>query len=785
MAVRIPTLSVATVTNAEGQYSLTVPAARITAGQQVAISAQRVGFASQTRTITLTPGASLTQSFTLAADALQLEEIVATGQGTTTTRERLTTAVNTIRAQEITQSRETNVVAALAGKAPNVQVTSSAGDPGAGAYIQIRGAASVVGGTQPLFVVDGSPIDNSSVQIQGNTTGTVVTNRAADINPNDIADIQILKGGAATALYGSRGANGVVLITTKSGTTGRSRASFQTSYSFDNVNKTVPLQTRFGQGLNCAPLSEPDDPCTVNDVFPSVVTWGAPLGSDVETFDHANEVFKTGNRLENNLTLSGGSDRTTYYLSLGRVGHEGTIVGPQSYDRTTARLKGTHLFTDNFTVGGNIAYTAGQGDFVQQGSNISGIQLGALRTPPEFNNRPYLDPATGLHRSYRVPNPTTLATGRGYDNPFWVANEITNTANVNRSFGNITLDYQPLSWLTANYVLGADYSADERRTVFPKSSSDFPLGRLIRADLVNFQIESRLSATGTANLNENVVGSLTLGQNLNHEEFRRYQVNGANLIFGTEQLDFAVDKDPDEFSSTSRIDGYFANLETTLYDQLTLTGNLLLEGSSTFGGEGKRFLYPGIGASWQFSRLPAFDNLTWLDLGKIRANYGVSGRQPPVFASSDGFVTTNFTDGWLSPNGLQSVYAGKDGVVTQGRLANPDIGPERKKEFEAGFDLGFLGGRAGLGVTYYDRVTEDMILNLPLAPSTGYTSQFRNAARVDNDGIELTMDVVPVRRSNFDWTLNAQYARNRSCVKNLSGTETVFLAGFTGSTVSL
>lgn len=783
--VRIDALGVGTTTAADGTFRLVIPASRVRAGQQVTITASRVGLASQSRAVTLSPGANLTQNFQLGSDALQLETIVATGQGTETTRARATATVNTVSSQEITESRESNVVAALAGKAPNVLVTSSSGDPGAGAYIQIRGAASVVGGTQPLFVVDGTPIDNSTVAIEATTAGTALTNRAADINPNDIADIQILKGGAATALYGSRGANGVVLITTRSGRAGQTRISFSSTYSADEVNRFVPLQTQYGLGLNAAPLGG-----GVDELYPLAVvqSWGTPIAAGTPVYDHSREVFDDGSRFENNLTLSGGSDRTTYYMSVGRTDHDGVIVGPQAYDRTTLRLKGTHNFSEDFTIGGNVAYTKGQGDFVQQGSNISGILLGALRTPATYNNLPYISETTGLHRSYRcelfsATCPTTLSASRGFDNPFWVANELTNEANVNRTFGNINLDYAPANWLRFSYILGADYSIDERRSVYPKSSSDFPQGRMVRADLTNFLIESRFLATLSRTFSDNVLGTLSLGQSLNQSQFSRYQVNGQNLIYGADQLDYAVDKTPNEFESTTRSDGYFANGELTLFDQLTLTGNVLYEGSSTFGGDGERFVYPGVGFSWQVSRLPAFDNISFVDLFKVRANWGVSGRQPPVYSDETGFGRGGFGDGWIS-NGFNSIYGGQDGVVSSFTLGNPDIKPERKEEWEAGFDIGVLGGRAALGFTYYDRTTTDMILGVQLPYSTGFGAQFQNAARVDNDGIELTLDLNPIQREAFSWTVNGQYARNRSCVKELA-VDNVGLNGFTGSTVSI
>jgi TonB-linked SusC/RagA family outer membrane protein len=779
--LRINALNVGAVSAPDGTYRMLIPASRVRPGMQVTLTAYRLGLATASRPIVLNPGAQLTVDFRLGNDALRLAEVVAMAVGTSTLRVRATTAVTAISAQQMEDSHETNVVAAMAGKAPNVLITSSSGDPGAGAFIQVRGAASVYGGTQPLFVLDGTPIDNSTIRTEDPTTGTAITNRAADLNPNDVADVQILKGGAATALYGSRGANGVVLMTTRSGRPGQTRATFNTTLSADRVTKLVPLQRAYGQGLN---EIGSDDRLESE----SVQSWGVRLPRRTPTYDHAAEMYRPGRRWESNLALSGGSDATTWYLSLGRLDQRGVIVGPQAYDRTTARLKATHSFGQDLTVGGNFAFTNGFGDFVQQGSNISGIQLGALRTPPEFDNKPYLDPVTGYHRSYRcaVPECTgSLENGRGFDNPFWVAYRMPNTTSIDRTFGNVNLEYAPSPSVRLSYILGADLGDDERRQLWPKSSSDAPEGKLIRASLRNFQLESRFLATLQRNFSGRATGTLSLGQTLTHDAFDRYQTNGYDLVYGADQLDFAVTKVPDEYHEVTRSDGYFANGELTLWDQLTLTGNVLNEGASTFGAGRRRFWYPGAGFAWQASKLSVFDPLTWVDLVKVRANLGVSGRQPPAYVTQTVFAPVTYVDDWVTNAGWTTIYLGRDGVVSQDTAGNPDIRPERKVEWEAGFDLGVLGGRAALGFTYYSRVTRDMIVAVTLPPSSGSRSQFRNAGRVDNHGVELTLNLKPVDRRTVSWAVDAQYARNRSCVKQLTGTESVDLAGFSGSMVSL
>jgi TonB-linked SusC/RagA family outer membrane protein len=790
VTVRINALTVGTTTAPDGTYSLVIPASRLRGSQQVTITASRVGLSSSSRTITLSPGIALTQNFQLGADVLQLEGIVATGQGTTTTRERATTAINSVRAQEITQSRETNVVSALAGKAPNVLVSSTSGDPGAGAYIQIRGAASVEGGTQPLFVVDGTQIDNGSYNFGGesNTAGTVLTNRAADINPADIERVEILKGAAATALYGAQGANGVVLITTKSGRSGATRATFTSQYSSDDVNKVHPLQRQYSQGLD----GDAVNPATGLPVAPGQLlspfnrtSWGRLLPEGTETYDHAREMYRRGNRLENTMTVSGGTERTTYFLSLGRLDQQGVVVGPQGYDRTSVRLKATQMLRNDLRMGGNLAYTRSGGDFVQTGSNLSGIQLGALRTPPEYNNCPtdngfncHRNPL-GFHHAYRGQGITSINQAPIYDNPFWVANELTNSSEVDRSFGNVNLEYTPASWLRVNYILGADFSADDRLQIFPKQTASQSVGQITRATFTNRIIDSNLTATANWNLGEAVVGSTTLGQSLQQSNFARNQTTGVGLILGAEQTDYSVSRTGDEYRYQTRNDGYFGTTQVTFADQLTLNATGRFDGSSTFGGEGKRFFYPGVGAAWTFSRLPVFDNASFLDQGKLRVSFGVSGREPPVYSNVTGFNVGTFDDSYVT-DGLSSTYLGNEGVFTNTTLGNTNIRPERKSELEGGFDLAFLDNRVGFGFTYYTRRTTDAILAVPVAASTGFEFKYENAAEFDNSGIEMTLDLQPVRARNFTWSVNANWAKNESCVKNLAGAEHLFLAGFSG-----
>ncbi len=798
--VFIPSMSIGTLTNSDGRYVLIVPASRAS-GQTVKLEANQIGYQTKTADVTLSPG-RVTQDFVLAEDPLKLDEVVVTGQGTKTTREKLGVTVTKMNADEVVNSQENNLVAAMAGKAPNVNVQQSSGDPGAGTFIRIRGENTINGGVQPLFVVDGVPINNDTNTIEGTTGGTAVANRAIDINPNDIESIEILKGPAAGAIYGSRAASGVVLITTKSGKPGTSRVSLKSSMSFDDVNDMQPLQVQYGQGE--AGIAYGEAPGT--DLAPtSSVSWGLPLpcaqkdaatdqvtsfsgcAQGVDYFDHAHELFRTGTQFDNTLTMSGGSESTTYYLSLGRTDDKGVIDGNSQYQRSTVRLKGSHSFSPVVTLSGNLAYTNSGGDLVQQGSNISGLLLGALRTPPNFNNcipeTCYLA-SNGLHRSYRYPNPTVLARTRGYDNPFWISRVLKNTTDVARTIGNVEANWQPWGWLNVNYVFGADITDDNRLSLFPKSSSNAPFGSLIRANFTTKIFDSNLILTGTHTFSDNMSGSLTVGQNLNEETFKRYQVNGDNLIVGTDQLDFTISQVPNESYARTRTTGYFTQGNLDLYNQLFLTAAVRIDGSNTFGAESSNwFAYPKFTAAWTFSELPAFKNQSWLTFAKLRGAWGVVGKQPPIYTNVSSYNKLNIADGWT--NGVQTIYNGFDGVAHEGTKGNPAIKPERTTGLDVGGDIAVLDGKLTFGATYYTDDTKDIILQVPLPPSTGFTGQWSNGAEIQNHGWELTLGLQPLKRTNFALNFDASWAQNNSCVKDLAGSDFIALAGFTGSLTGL
>ncbi len=767
-SVVLKVLNVGAASDFNGNFSFDVPTI-LAKGQTSDLVASFVNYKKQTASVTIN-GSDITYNFSLEEDILQMQTVVVTGTGTSVEKQKLGNTIGHVSAEAVANSKALDVISAIQGKVANVEITQTSGEPGASTYIRIRGAHSITGGTQPLMVVDGSPINNQEIGA-GGVGGVTQQNRASDINPKDIESISILKGASAAALYGSRALNGVVLITTKSGKAGKAKVSYDLSYSYDDITQVQPLQQLYGQGNNGLASKT------------ASATWGPLLGS-TPVFNHEKDMFQTGHNTDNNLTVSGGNERTTYYFSVGRTNVLGTIIGNSRYQRNSIRLKASQLINEQIKVTGNFQFNDVSADRIQRGSNVSGLLLGGWRTPPDFDNSLYIDPVTGFHRSYRVQNPTALKVSRGYDNPFFVAFEHVNKSDVGRVFGNIKVDYDPYDWLNFSYILGHDYTNDERRTVLPPSSSAQPDGLVTREKFNTQETDGNFVVTAKNKFDfADMTATLILGQNLNQRKYNAISVTGTNMaVYGFNQLDNTASYTPDEFESTIRSESYWGNLTFEMFNQLYLTAGLRNDGSSTFGESEKRHWYPKFSGAWEFTKLDLFkDFSSWLNFGKVRSSYGEAGQEPGVYTTLTAFGSSTgaFGDGWgLS---FSSNAYGFGGFYTTGGKGQKNILPQRTKEFEVGLDFGFLNDRLGVEFTYYNSKTTDAIFSLPLPPSTGNTSQVQNAGIINNRGIELSITAQPINISNFKWDLGLIYATNKNEVIDLSGAEYIGLGGFTSA----
>jgi TonB-linked SusC/RagA family outer membrane protein len=778
--VVIERLGVGAVTRGDGRYSIALPAARLT-GDSVTLSARLIGYKPRSVPIVLVAGA-IEHDFALAPNPLQLGEIVVTGVGTVTEVEKLGHVRSYVDSTAIVGSGEQNLVNALAAKAPGVSVTSSSGDPGASSYIQVRGLTTISASDgQPLMVVDGVPVDNSisyNNPINGALNSSAApSNRAIDINPDDIESVEVLKGAASSAIYGSRAGQGVILINTKRGRAGPTRYSLRSSVSLDQAGKLPAFQRKYGLGTGgITPACVPGGAINCRVGFAQAGSWGPALAPGTPTFDHSDEMFQDGYQVDDNLTVSGGNERTTFFLSGSYNNNRGIVVGPNSkYRRISVRLNGSHRLLDNLNVSANVAYVDGHGGAVTTRNSTDGLLLGAWRTPPEFNNQPYLDPTSGLHRSYRFPNPGpgSEQVGRSYDNPFFVANESFATSDVSRVFGGVTTEFAALSWLTFHHTLGYDYSNDERTQAYPWSNSNTTITGINGVGGVNAgyikvsQIDHTLTATGRYRLSPQWGGSVTIGQNLNSQSYRSRQVVGTGLITPKpfNLANTAAQLPPYDFRSTVRLESYFAQATADLWSQLYLTAAIRNDGASTFGPDNRRNWYPKASAAWTFHRGDVGENRL-ITYGKLRAAYGQSGTQPAPYLLASTLLSTTSADGGWGP-----VAGGPGGLVTTPNLPTRDLAPERVKEFEAGVDLGLFRDRADLSFTHYRAFSSDVILNVPVAGSTGYTVKPANVAALRNIGWELALNLRPIQTRDFGVDVGIQWARNRSQVTDLAGVQ--------------
>ena len=774
-SVYIEALGLGTQTADDGKYQLIVPAARVR-GQQVSLGVRAIGFRATASLITLS-GTTISKDFTLAANPLRLGEVVVTGSGTSTTVEKLGNTINSVKSEDVTKSNESNIVNALAAKAPGVEVTSQAGDPGAGSSIIIRGLKTIEGDGQPLFVIDGQPIDNSSLKTGDFAdASTAISNRAADINPNDIESIEILKGAAASAIYGARAAQGVVLITTKSGRAGQTRYSVRSASTFDDVDKRIPLQRIYGRGQNG---SKNAAACGGPGCYPTSSSWGPKIASGTPTYDHWGEAFSTGHTFDNTLSLSGGDDRRTFFASLGNTFQNGTIVGDNDeYNRSTGRLKATQLLGSKLRLGGNVSYMDVRTRYVQKGNNLNGLLLGLARTPPDFNNFPYI--VDGLHRSYRYPNPANATDDRVYDNPFWVINRDKNTSDVGRAIGNFDIQWDALSWLNVKYTFGADYYSDQRlEGLPPQSAGDALTGQLWQGTYDNLQLDHNLVATAEKKWNSALNTSLTLGQNLNSRDLRQVLSKGTTYIdpeLFTLNNTVNSNLQAQNYNSLVRVAGYFAQAGVDLWDQLYMTGAVRADQSSTFPKENRTNYYPKASIAWNAIGSSSRGAIGPLSYVKVRAAYGAVGREPAPYQILDAFsgaaIGLDYGGGSTSPT-----QNGTGGLVSSLVKGAPRLKPERTGETEAGFDFGLFNQRVDGTVTYYDAKTTDVIFSLPVPVSTGYQNVVSNGGEITNKGLEVSLNARAVDNPTLRWEVGVTWARNKNKLVELKGADYVGITG--------
>ena len=714
----------------------------------------------------------------LQASNQVLNEVVVTALGIAKDKRAVGYSTATVKGEDLIKARETNVVNALAGKVSGVRVNSQSGTLGGSAKIVIRGANSLDGDNQPLFVVDGFPINNSTTGGAASSGGTVASNvdygnRAGDINSDDVETMTILKGAAAAALYGSLAKNGAVIITTKKGKKGaKTNISVNSSVRFDNILKLPEFQNEYAQGNygvydlkysnGWGPKMSGVQDLKFKDFLGRQVTLAANP-NNVASF------FKTGQSFINNVAFSGGGDNSDFRLSLGNVKETG-IIPQTSLDRYNVSLNAGRELTSNLTTRVSVSYskTTGVGRPAQAANNSNVITSAIFGLPRSVdlndvrNNvlLPVPDPTTGPQRF--------LTTDKTGNNPFWILQNNQNNNTVDRLIATATLSYKPTSWLTIADNLGTDFYTENRFSTVRKGTAGFLQGQFTTSDFFNRRTNNDFTIAAETKVKDFAFKAL-VGNNILDRYTRGNSVLATGLT--VDQLytySNAVVRTPTYAFAQQKLIAVYGEFDASYknYAFLSITGRNDI--TSTLPIQNRSYFYPSVNGSLVFSELL---HAKWLNYGKVRAGYASVGSDVGPYALN--FLYTPQTDVFVQYIGPTTVFP-FGGITTPfggpSVLPNLLLQPQKQKTFEFGTDLKVLNNRVGIGFTYYNTLTKNQIIAITVPTSTGYNANNINAGGVRNKGIEVDLNLIPIRSRNFTWNIDINFAKNKQTVEQLFGT---------------
>jgi len=765
--VSITGTAFAAVTNAEGRYAIPAPAGAVT------LVVRRIAFK---RKEVAVPADQSQADVTLEADVFNLEAVVVTGQATGVERRNAAIATTTVTGEEVSRVPSPALDRALAGRVPGAIISQNSGAPGGGTQIQLRGSNTVIGNPDPLFVVDGVIFSDAELPtglftITGSSSNRGngelqddPVNRLADLNPDDVESIEVLRGAAAASIYGSKAANGVIVIRTKRGQAGAPRTTITQGVGFFELERgpatrvfspSAPLIVNHGAlGPDTIPWFFPYDSATV-------MSYAGPGG--VPNYDHLQEI--AGNKplsYHTDINVSGGSENTRYFLSAGNM-HDGGIVNNTFNNRQNIRANVEQVFSNRLRLSVNTAWTRNQTDkgFTNNDNNGASVTYAIAYVPGFLNMQPQNGQFPQLPFTYLHSNPLqTIALG-------------TNDEAVLRFTGGSTLTYQAVQTERQNLQLtlggGIDFYSQHAAAIGPpelffEQTNSLP-GTSALSDATSRQWNWNLNAIHTY-----TPGSLKLttsaGVQIEDRAIDRSRTTTSGLLPGQSNIDQGSSVTPFELKATERTLAFYAQEEgLALQERLLLSAGLRAERSSANGDINKYYIFPKASASYRFPNLLGSGTEV-----KLRGSYGETGNQP-LFGQK--FTTLSST-----------VINGVVGTVVTGVAGSPDIKPERVKEFEAGIDASVWNGRATLEITGYTRHTYDLLLQATPAPSTGYTTRLLNGGVLWNEGIEIAAGITPIQQKDLNWVFRTTFTSLKNRVVELPIPDVCTVASLTDTTVA-
>ena len=764
--------NIGTVTGNDGRFSLTVPAGK---------SQLRFSYLGME---TLEVSARPRMRIVLRSDDTNLDEIVVTAMGISRQQKTLGYSATQLDNDELTLGKMTDVTSALAGKVAGVQISASSADPGTANSVIIRGFSSINGNNQPLYVVDGVPLQQTSSLSQGHEEAM---GGISNINPNDIESMTVLKGAAATALYGSRAANGVIVVTTKSGKRGDGRnfsITYDGSLQWRTVATLPKVQNQFGQGWNG------------KQTFIENGSWGPEFDGSQQVYgpiwnhqqlihkyeaveNNIKDFFETGLTTSHSVALSGVSDdsKMTYYLSYGYSGDDGIIPSNKDiYRRNTIAMRASYEPISWLRVSSSVNIATSKADVPGSFQGTSVID-GILEFPRDLS----LVDRKDLSSPFNTPE--AWYTPYGITNPYWAIENNYNHNDSKQVQGKIQADIKPIRQLTLTYRYGFDYTDFDFKIGFPQITLDDALinedygyapsnmnqdGWVFSRYLRKYEKNHDFLANWADKYLDGMLDvNVTAGVNMNE----RYQTLSSGqtdkLTFNTGFWDLSNGSTISELSesqSKRRLVGLFGDI-TLGWDEMIYLGlTARNDWSSTLPLNKNSYFYPGATLSWIFTRLIPKNNI--LDFGKLRLAYGKTGNDASPYLTSARFIQGT-SRAYYGSDVAKFPLGGINAFQASSTIGSSELKPEMTTEYEIGLNLAFLGNRINVDFAYYNRETKDQIFTLPVDPASGYSSMVTNFGNVRNRGIELLVNTTPVRTKDFRWDLGFNFSKNSNKILSM------------------
>ena len=764
--------NIGTVTGNDGRFSLTVPAGK---------SQLRFSYLGME---TLEVSARPRMRIVLRSDDTNLDEIVVTAMGISRQQKTLGYSATQLDNDELTLGKMTDVTSALAGKVAGVQISASSADPGTANSVIIRGFSSINGNNQPLYVVDGVPLQQTSSLSQGHEEAM---GGISNINPNDIESMTVLKGAAATALYGSRAANGVIVVTTKSGKRGDGRnfsITYDGSLQWRTVATLPKFQNQFGQGWNG------------KQTFIENGSWGPEFDGSQQVYgpiwnhqqlihkyeaveNNIKDFFETGLTTSHSVALSGVSDdsKMTYYLSYGYSGDDGIIPSNKDiYRRNTIAMRASYEPISWLKLSSSVNIATSKADIPGSFQGTSVID-GILEFPRDLS----LVDRKDLSSPFNTPE--AWYTPYGITNPYWAIENNYNHNDSKQVQGKIQADIKPIRQLTLTYRYGFDYTDYDFKIGFPQITLDDALinedygyapsnmnqdGWVFSRYLRKYEKNHDFLANWADKYLDGMLDvNVTAGVNMNE----RYQTLSSGqtdkLTFNTGFWDLSNGSTISELSesqSKRRLVGLFGDITLGWDEMLYLGLTARNDWSSTLPLNKNSYFYPGATLSWIFTRLIPKNNI--LDFGKLRLAYGKTGNDASPYLTSARFIQGT-SRAYYGSDVAKFPLGGINAFQASSTIGSSELKPEMTTEYEIGLNLAFLGNRINVDFAYYNRETKDQIFTLPVDPASGYSSMVTNFGNVRNRGIELLVNTTPVRTKDFRWDLGFNFSKNSNKILSM------------------